>query len=108
MTEKKAKRKVQVELKELIDMRWREHIEWLLKKARTADVAKIISNMHSDEKKYSEMDFWRWQIAVYNAILKLPERSVTIEEEYDIEEETEKELQELDIGDEDDLFKSQE
>jgi len=53
--------------------------------------------MHSEEKTYSEMDFWRRQIQVVNALLKLPTNQVEVEEEIDLEKETEKEAEQLEV-----------
>lgn len=103
-----AKVKVQKELKSLINSAWWNEIAKLLKTVRDTNAVKILSNMHSEENKYSEMDFWRRQIQVVNALLKLPTYYVETEEEVDIEEAIEKEAENLDIWDTNDLFTTQE
>ena len=101
-----AKQKVTKELKDIINSAWREEIAKLLKILRQTDATKILTNMHSEEKQYSELDFWRWQIQVCNALLRLPSKTVEIEEEIDLEEMVNEE-DGIDIGDVNDIFKSQ-
>lgn len=103
-----AKVKVQKELKDLINSAWWEELVKLLKSVRDTNAVKILSNMHSEEKTYSEMDFWRRQIQVVNALLRLPKYHIEVEEEIDLEKEIEKEAEQLDIGDVNDIFKSTE
>lgn len=102
-----AKVKVQKELKDLINSAWWEEIAKLLEWVRESNVVKIIATMHADEKEFSNVDFRRRQIQVCNALLKLPTRTIELEEEIDLEKEIEKEWNELEIWDVNDLFKSQ-
>lgn len=102
-----AKQTVTKELKDIINSAGREQIANILKVVRQNDALKILCHMGSEEKQYSEIDFWRRQIQVVNALLKLPNRTVEVEEEIDIEEMIEKEAENLDIGDVDSLFKTQ-
>lgn len=102
-----TKVKVQKELKDLINSAWWEEVAKLLRTIRQTNAVKILANMHSEEKTYSEMDFWRRQIQVVNALLKLPTNQVEVEEEIDLEKEIEKEAEQLEVWDVDDLFRSQ-
>ena len=53
--------------------------------------------MNAEEKEYSNVDFRRRQIQVCNALLKLPTKTVEVEEEIDLEEMIEKESSDLEV-----------
>ena len=101
------KQTVTKELKYLINSAWRERLADLLKQIRRENAIKVVCTLHSDEKIYSEEDFWKRQIQVVNALLRLPTKTVNIEEEIDMEEMIEKEAENLEIWDVDDMFRSQ-
>lgn len=102
------KQKVTKELKDIINSAWWEEIAKLLKTIRNNNAVKVLANMNAEEKEYSNVDFRRRQIQVCNALLKLPTKTVEVEEEIDLEEMIEKESSELEVWDVDDLFVSQE
>ena len=102
------KQKVTKELKDIINSAGWLEIAKLLKTLRDQMAVKILCNYWSEEKQYSEVDLWRRELAIANALLKLPSKTVEVEEEIDLEEMALKEEENLDVGDVNDLFTTQE
>lgn len=102
-----AKQKVTKELKDIINSAGWEEIAKLLKTLRESMAVKILTQIWSDEKQYSETDFWKRQLQVCNALLKLPSKTIEVDEEVDIEAMVEEETTSIEVGDVNDLFKSQ-
>jgi len=101
------KQVVTKELKEIINWAWWKEIAKLLKWVRDSMAVRILSQMWSDEKQYSEVDLWRRQLKVCNALLNLPNKSIEVEEEISLEEMVADEAEKTEIGDVDDLFTTQ-
>lgn len=97
--------KEMVEIKSLINWAWRWHIETILMKRRDSNAVQLISYKGTDKPIYSEADLLREQIRILNSIINIPKVTVEIEVPDTVEELL---VESLDVGDVNDLFKSQE
>jgi len=103
-----AKEKVQRQIKELSKFDKREQITKVLKDQRDRLVVKVLYNTDMDEKIYSETDHAKLEIRIINRLLKLPNTTIEVEEELTEEEVLAQETDELEIGNIDELFTTQE